>query len=293
MLCSPAENPGWFSATIGGMGLTWLIGWAEIRLRPVVSRKIQYQGIKFVGLDEFVALSQASTRIEYTVAWIDCIARGRNFARGIFMQGDHSNQPGPLVPSKGSRLTFPFDLPKFALNHFSVGMFNTLYYNKQVGKRKIEQVDYEPFFYPLDSILQWNRIYGKSGLLQFQCVIPWERGTQSGIHRILEAITSSGLASFLAVMKVFGDKSSPGLLSFPKPGITLSLDFPIRHEVSFALYDRLARIALEHGGRMYPAKDARMTAGQFQAFYPEWRRFAEYVDPCFSSAFWQRVTTLV
>jgi FAD/FMN-containing dehydrogenase len=292
LLCSLTENPDWFSATIGGMGLTGLISWAEIRLRPIVSRKIQYKGTKFVGIDEFVALSRAGTQSEYTVAWIDCLAQGRNFARGIFMQGDHSDEPQPLVPSKTSWLAVPVDLPEFALNHLSVGVFNAIYYNKQMGKRKTSLVDYEPFFYPLDSILQWNRIYGKSGLLQFQCVIPWEQGTQAGILRILEAITASGLASFLAVMKVFGEKPSPGLLSFPKPGITLTLDFPIRQQISFALFDRLASIVLEHGGRMYPAKDARMTAGQFQAFYPEWRHFAQYVDPCFSSAFWQRVTSL-
>lgn len=292
LLCSPTENQEWFRATIGGMGLTGLIIWAEIRLRPIVSRKIQYQGTKFVGIDEFVALSRASANTGYTVAWIDCLASGRNFARGIFIQGEHSDQPEPLSPSKAARLTFPIDLPEFALNHFSVGIFNALYYNKQLGKRKTGLVDYEPFFYPLDSVLQWNRIYGKSGLLQFQCVIPWEQGTQSGIVRILEAITESGLASFLAVLKVFGDKPSPGLLSFPAPGITLALDFPIRQQISFALFDCLARITLEHRGKIYPAKDARMTARQFQAFYPEWREFARYVDPRFSSAFWQRVTTL-
>jgi len=292
LLCSPAQNPEWFRATIGGMGLTGLISWAEIRLRPIVSRQIRYQGTKFVGLEEFVALSRAAAHSEYTVAWLDCVARGRNFARGIFMQGQHSDEPRPLRPSKPARLTFPIDLPEFALNPFSVGLFNALYYNKQLAKQKTGFVDYEPFFYPLDSVLQWNRIYGKSGLLQFQCVIPWEHGTQSGIVRILEAITASGLASFLAVLKVFGDKPSPGLLSFPMPGITLALDFPIRQQVSFALFDRLARITLEHGGKIYPAKDARMTAPQFQAFYPQWREFARYVDPRFSSAFWQRVTQL-
>ena len=292
LLCSPAQNPEWFRATIGGMGLTGLISWAEIRLRPIVSRQIRYQGTKFVGVEEFVDLSRAAAHSEYTVAWLDCVARGRNFARGIFMQGQHSEEPQPLRASKPARLTFPIDLPEFALNPFSVGLFNALYYNKQLAKQKTGLVDYEPFFYPLDSVLQWNRIYGKSGLLQFQCVIPWEHGTQSGIVRILEAITASGLASFLAVLKVFGDKPSPGLLSFPMPGITLALDFPIRQQLSFALFDRLARITLEHGGKLYPAKDARMTAPQFQAFYPQWREFAQYVDPRFSSAFWQRVTQL-
>ncbi len=293
LVCSPAQNPEWFAATIGGLGLTGVITWAEIRLRPIVSRRIQYQSTKFVGIEEFVALSQASTSVEYTVAWIDCVATGKDFARGIFIQGDHSAMPEPARPTKAPWLMVPIDLPDFALNRLSVGVFNTLYYNKQLSKRKSGLVDYEPFFYPLDSVLQWNRIYGKRGLLQFQCVIPWESGMQEGILRILKAITTSGLASFLAVIKVFGDVPSPGMLSFPKPGITLALDFPIRHEVSFDLLDRLANITLEHGGKMYPAKDARMTAAHFQAFYPQWRSFAEYVDPHFSSAFWKRVTALV
>ena len=289
-VCSPTENADWFSATVGGMGLTGLIGWAEIRLRPIVSRAIQYKGTKFVGIDEFVALSQASAQTEYTVAWIDCAATGNNFARGIYMQGDHSSQPASLTPSKEPWLLLPLDLPEFALNRFSVSLFNTLYYNKQRAKEKTGLVDYEPFFYPLDSLLHWNRMYGKSGLLQFQCVLPWEADHQMGIVKILKAITATGLASFLAVLKVFGDVPSPGMMSFPMPGITLALDFPIRADVSFDLLDRLARITQEHGGRMYPAKDARMTAEQFQSFYPQWQAFARYIDPAFSSSFWQRVT---
>jgi len=289
LLCSPADNAQWFAATIGGMGLTGLITWAEVRLRPIVSRRIQYTGIKFTGIEEFVALSRASTHIEYTVSWIDCVATGRNFARGIFMQGDHSPVPEPLTTSKEPWLALPVDLPNIALNRFSIGLFNTLYYNKQLGKTKTGLVDYEPFFYPLDKLLHWNRMYGKSGLLQFQCVLPWE-ADQLGIIQILKAITASGLASFLAVIKVFGDLPSPGMMSFPAPGITLALDFPIRPEVSFDLLDRLARITLEHGGRMYPAKDARMTAPQFQAFFPQWQEFARFIDPAFSSAFWERVT---
>ncbi|HEX3437856.1 MAG TPA: FAD-binding oxidoreductase [Pseudacidobacterium sp.] len=289
-ICSPSENPDWFSATVGGMGLTGLIAWAEIRLRPIVSRKIQYKGTKFNGIDEFVALSKANTHVEYTVAWIDCVATGKNFARGIFMQGDHSKYPELSRPSKEPRLGLPVDLPEFMLNRYSIGLFNTLYYNKQRSKEKAGLVDYEPFFYPLDSVLHWNRMYGKSGLLQFQCVLPWEADQQTGITKILQAITASGLASFLAVIKVFGDVPSPGMMSFPEPGITLALDFPIRAEVSFDLLDRLGRITQDHGGRMYSAKDARMTAEQFQSFYPQWQHFARYIDPAFDSAFWQRVT---
>jgi FAD/FMN-containing dehydrogenase len=285
----PAENPDWYAATIGGMGLTGLIASAELQLRPIRSRNIRYQATKFVGIDEFLALSRACSGREYTVAWIDCVSQAWNFARGIFLAGDHAEEPGPLGPSGKSSLSLPFDLPAFALNRTTVGLFNAFYYNRQFGKQKHGAMDYERFFFPLDSILHWNRLYGKDGLLQFQCILPWA-ADQTAILRILKAITASGLASFLAVIKVFGDLPSPGTMSFPMPGITLALDFPIRAGASFELLDRLAEITAEAGGRMYPAKDARMSAAHFQQFYPQWRRFAAYVDPAFSSSFWQRVT---
>lgn len=289
MTCSAQENQEWFQATIGGMGLTGLISWAEVQLRPIVSRSIDYDGTKFVGIDEFVALSKAAGNVEYAVAWIDCVAQGRNFARGIFMHGDHSETPGPLKATPEPRLSLPIDLPEFLLNRATVGAFNTLYYNKQLAKHKDAVVDYEPFFYPLDFVQHWNRGYGKAGLLQFQCVLP-ATATNDGIVQIMKSITASGLASFLAVIKVFGDVPSPGLMSFPQPGITLALDFPVRPSVSFDLLSRLASITLEYGGRMYPAKDATMTAAQFQAFYPQWQQLTRFIDPAFSSSFWQRVT---
>ncbi|HEX3661828.1 MAG TPA: FAD-binding oxidoreductase [Acidobacteriaceae bacterium] len=287
-VCSPVENPEWFAATIGGMGLTGLMTWAEIRLRPIVSRRIQYRGEKFHGIDEFFALSQMASS-EYTVAWIDCVSTGSNFARGIFMQGDHAREPGPLTKSRPPKLVFPVELPPIALNRWSMAAFNSVYFHKQIGKQKAALVDYEPFFYPLDAVLHWNRMYGRQGLLQFQNVIPLESGRE-GMIEILKAITKSGLASFLAVIKFFGDVPSVGMMSFPTPGVMLALDFPIRREVSFDLVERLARITMEHGGRMYSAKDARMTAEQFQRFYPQWQDFARFVDPGFDSAFWQRVT---
>jgi FAD/FMN-containing dehydrogenase len=290
IVCSATQNPDMYAATIGGMGLTGLISWAEVQMRPIVSRLIRYQSTQFVGLEEFVALSRASTQ-EYSVAWIDCVAQGRNFARGIFIQGLHDENPGPLTPLAKPKLALPFDLPDFALNRSSVGAFNTLYYHKQITKQRSGLTDYEPFFYPLDRILQWNRLYGQQGLLQFQCVLPWASDTL-GMTELLKAITASGLASFLAVIKVFGDVVSPGMMSFPMPGITLALDFPIRREVSFALLDRLAAITAEFGGRMYPAKDACMSAAHFQQFYPQWEQWAVYIDPSFSSSFWQRVSGL-
>jgi FAD/FMN-containing dehydrogenase len=289
VFCSPAENAEWYAATIGGMGLTGLIAWAELQLRPITSRRIRLKSTKFTGLEEFVALSEAAAATEYTVAWIDCVARGKNFARGIFMQGQHDETFGPVTPVSKMKLTLPFDLPEIALNRTSVGLFNTLYYHRQFTKEKTALVDYEPFFYPLDGILQWNRLYGRQGLLQFQCVLPWEGGV-AGITQMLETITASGLASFLAVLKVFGNAASPGMMSFPMPGITLALDFPIRREASFQLLDRLADITANFGGRMYPAKDACMSATHFQHFYPQWEYWAAYLDPAFSSSFWQRVT---
>ena len=290
MVCSASENPDWYAATIGGMGLTGLISWAEVQMRPIVSRRIRYQSTQFVGLEEFVALSRASTQ-EYSVAWIDCVAQGRNFARGIFIQGEHEENPGPLTPLAKPKIALPFDLPAFALNRSSVGAFNTLYYHKQITKQRAGFTDYEPFFYPLDRILQWNRLYGRQGLLQFQCVLPWASDSM-GMVQLLKAITASGLGSFLAVIKVFGDVVSPGMMSFPMPGITLALDFPIRREVSFDLLDRLAAITAEFRGRMYPAKDACMSAVHFQQFYPQWEQWALYIDPSFSSSFWQRVAGL-
>jgi len=290
LICSSARNIDWYAATIGGLGLTGLITWAEIKLKPIVSRRIQYTGIKFSGIEEFVALSERNAGSEYTVSWIDCVGTGNNFARGIFMAGDHDTKAGPLKRTKSMRLSLPVDFPEFMLNRHSVGMFNTLYFNKQRGKIKTGLVDYEPFFYPLDKLHQWNRMYGRNGLLQFQCVLPWE-ARHIGLVEILKAITSSGLASFLAVLKVFGEVPSPGMMSFPRPGITLALDFPIRRDASFDLMELLGAITLDHGGRMYPAKDATMTPAQFQAAYPQWKKFATYIDPAFDSAFWQRVTS--
>ena len=289
-VCSSTENTDWYMATIGGMGLTGMISWAELQLRPIVSRRIQQTATQFVGLDEFVALSSASAS-EYSVAWIDCVSQGRNFARGIFLQGEHEEAPGPLTPLAKQRLTFPMEAPSFVLSRATVGAFNSLYFHKQMGKERKGLIDYEPFFYPLDRILHWNRMYGKQGLLQFQCVLPWETNSM-GMVQLLKAITASGLGSFLAVIKVFGDVASPGMMSFPMPGITLALDFPIRKEISFDLMDRLAAITADCGGRMYPAKDACMSAAHFQQFYPQWERFSGYVDRAFSSSFWQRVTGL-
>ena len=288
-VCSPTNDPDWFAATIGGLGLTGMITWAEVRLRPIVSRMIDFEGIQFHGVDEFLSLTEQYQDVEYTVSWIDCASTGKNFARGIFMLGDHSRLPGELKPSPEPKLVFPFEAPGFALNHTTVSMFNNVFFHKQMKPRVQALQDYEPFFYPLDKVLHWNRMYGKSGLLQFQYAIPWEHARE-GTIAILTEVAKSGLASFLAVLKAFGDVPSPGLLSFPQPGITLALDFPIKADVTFPLFERLADMTLEFGGRLYPAKDAAMTARQFQTFYPQWEQLARFRDPAITSSFWERVT---
>ena len=286
--CSPTENADMFSATISGLGLTGFIRWAEIQLKRIVSRKIRYEGTKFRGLEEFLDLSEANLHREYTVSWVDCVSQGHNAERGIFMCGDHDEEPGTLANRKVKAKSFPIELPSFALNRNTVGVFNSLYFHKQARKTVAKRVDYEPFFYPLDAVLHWNRMYGKEGLLQFQCVVPYANGL-GALRVILKTIADSGLASFLAVLKVCGDVESPGMMSFPKAGITLALDFPMRAEKSCALVDRLNTMTLEAGGRIYPAKDARMTGEQFRSFYPKWREFSAYVDAKFSSSFWRRV----
>jgi FAD/FMN-containing dehydrogenase len=287
MLCSPTENPDMYGATIGGMGLTGLITWAQLKLKPIVSRMIDYEGIQFHGIDEFLAIKKQYAHVEYTVAWVDCVSTGKNFARGVFMLGDHSKEPGELKQSPKPKLVFPIEAPGFMLNKFTISAFNTVFFHKQIKAHVITKQDYEPFFYPLDAVLKWNRMYGKNGLVQFQFAIPWEHAKE-GTIAILQEIAKSGMASFLAVLKTFGDVPSYGMMSFPLSGFMFALDFPIK-EATFPLMQRLGDMTREYGGRLYSAKDACMTADQFQAFYPQWEKFARYKDPAITSSFWERV----
>jgi len=288
-VCSRTENPEWFAATIGGLGLTGVIAWARLKLRPIVSRMIDYEGIQFHGIDEFLELAEEYKHTEYTVSWVDCTSTGRNFARGVFMLGEHSKEPGNLLPSRKPKLVFPFDAPGFALNRATVSMLNTAFFHRQ-RKAHVESLyDYERFLYPLDKVLHWNRLYGKQGLLQFQYAIPWE-SAREGTIAILTEIARSGLASFLAVLKTFGSIESPGMMSFPQPGVTLALDFPIKQDRTFLLMRRLADMTRDFGGRLNPSKDAAMTAAQFQSFFPRWKELANLRDPALNSSLWERVT---
>ncbi|HUM90212.1 MAG TPA: FAD-binding oxidoreductase [Candidatus Competibacter sp.] len=288
--CSPTENPDWFAATVGGLGLTGLITWAEIQLRRIANPWIASETIRFGGLEEFFAVSAASDRdYEYTVAWLDCTSRGAALGRGLFMRGNHAPALCAARPrSPVGRLTVPFTPPLSLVNHWSLKAFNTLYYHRQRAEITRSITHYAPFFYPLDSVLAWNRIYGRRGFLQYQCAIPHAHGP-AAIRGMLEHITRSGMGSFLAVLKVFGEIPAVGQLSFPRPGVTLALDFPNQGTATFKLLDTLDSIVAVAGGAVYPAKDARMSGIRFRAFFPNWQRFNAYIDPRFSSSFWRRV----
>ena len=174
------------------------------------------------------------------------------------------------------------------MNSLSLKPFNALYYHRQLRERVSKLWHYDPFFFPLDAIKDWHRLYGPKGFLQYQCVVP--RDTQrDGIAALLKEIARSGLGSFLSVLKLFGDKPSPGLLSLPMPGATLALDFPLDGQKTFALLDRLDTIVMEAGGRIYPAKDARMSPALFRKSFPQLEKFETLIDPKFSSSFWRRV----
>ncbi len=280
-ICSLTENADWFAATIGGLGLTGLITWVEMTLRRIPSSTIAVRNARFCGLDEFFALNaEAEARHEYTVAWIDCLAAT---PRGIFMAGDHAAEGGLKVAAQ-SRLSFPLTPPVSLINSLSLRAFNQAYYHRPLPTQA--SVHYAPFFYPLDGVLHWNRAYGRKGFFQYQFVLPMV--ARGALDEVLRCISASGQGSFLAVLKTFGDKPSPGMLSFPMPGVTLALDFPNGGAPTLALFERLDAMVSAAGGRLYAAKDARMAGDFFQRSYPRLNDFMPFMDPKFSSDFARR-----
>lgn len=288
-ICSRTSHAQWFRATVGGLGLTGMITRATLQLKPIVSRKIDVEEIRMGNLKDFFQLADESdTTHEYTVSWVDCLASGDEVGRGIFIRGNHSERPGPLQPDIGNALSVPVHAPGWLLNKGSISAFNAVYRNKFQGERKTMEEDYRPFFYPLDKLDDWNRLYGKRGFFQHQCVLPRE-GDGGAIAEILDRIGKSGQASFLAVLKVFGDLPPEGLLSFPRPGVTLALDFPNRGEATLKLMQELDEVVMKAGGALYPAKDARMDGKHYRAFTPALDVFRPFMDPAFSSSFQRRV----
>jgi len=284
--CSPEQNRELFEATIGGLGLPGLITAAEIQLRRIESAYLMTEGIPFRSLEGFQAISDASDSThEYTVAWFDSGA-GRD-ARGIFFRGNHSAVAGKARTRRALKLP----LAPFAplLNSFSVRAFNAAYYRaNQHGAERAQH--YDPFFYPLDAIDNWNVAYGRKGFLQYQCVIPTAAGLEP-VAEIVDRSARSQLASFLTVIKKFSGLASPGLLSFPRAGTTVCLDFAAKHAELFPMLDELDAIVAAAGGSVYPAKDARLAPARFREFFPRWEKFAAHIDPKFSSSFWRRVTS--
>jgi len=291
LILSPSQNPDLFRATIGGLGLTGLMVWVEFSLKRIASHYLDQQCEKFENLERFFALSEAAAQDwEYTVAWVDCLARGAGTGRGIFYRANHARAGKRGKESQDytrTRMAIPFDLPGLALNRFTISAFNRFYYRRPLSGQR--RVHFDPFFYPLDKIAHWNRMYGRRGFFQYQCVIP-NAHAHEAMAEMLQTIAQSGQGSFLSVLKIFGEVASPGMLSFPRAGATLALDFANRGDRTLALLARLDGITLAAGGAVYPAKDACMSAQHFQQYYPQWRDFADYIDPAFSSSFWRRVT---
>lgn len=276
--CSKEQNADLFRATCGGMGLTGVITKAKVQLRKVSSAFISQKIIRARNLDHIVELFDEYAALPYSVAWIDCLARGSSLGRSLLMVGDHADDGNLLLPQK-KKLTVPIEFPSFSLNKLSVSAFNTLYYNRIRTDIVENQTDIDSFFYPLDAINNWNKIYGKAGFTQYQFVLPKETSKQ-GLKKVLEEISNAGLGSFLAVLKLFGP-GNDNYLSFPHEGLTLALDFKIEAKL-FPLLERLDELVLEFGGRLYLTKDVRMTAETFRAGYPqldEFMKVRDRVDP--------------
>ena len=297
LYCSPDQNAELFAATIGGCGLTGTIVWVEISLKRVANTTLKVESIAYDSYDEFLRLStESETTHEYCVSWIDCLARGASVGSGVFFRANHIDHEAsegelgcprsdwwqrksksvPALVGKG----FPL------INPLSLRAFNALYTRTHAGSKSYVE-SFQKYFYPLDSLSNWNRIYGRRGFYQFQCVVPF--ANQSAIADILNHISAAGQGSFLSVLKTMGERKSPGLMSFCRPGVTLALDFPNSGSKTLKLLSELESIVVEADGAIYPAKDAVMTADTFRRCFPAIDVFKAHVDSAYSSGFWRRV----
>jgi FAD/FMN-containing dehydrogenase len=299
LVCSPTENEGLFAATIGGCGLTGTIVWVEISLKRIVNTTLGVESLSYSGYEEFLRLSAESEQShEYCVSWIDCLATGDRVGSGVFFRANHQTEAveagvGSLHPESwmiGKTRSVPAIFGKgFPLiNQLSLRMFNALYTRTHAGNKNYIE-SFQKYFYPLDSLRNWNRIYGRRGFFQFQCVVPY--ANQQAIADILGQISASGQGSFLSVLKTMGETKSPGMMSFCRPGVTLALDFPNGGKKTRRLLSDLESIVVEADGAIYPAKDAVMSADTFRQCYPALEEFKQYVDDAYSSGFWRRVNS--
>ena len=284
--CGPHERSDWFAATVGGVGLTGIITQAELQLRRTPGPWLDTETLAYANLDEFFQLADASeAHWEHTVSWIDCISGGGG--RGVFMRGNPvATAPRPL-PAAQQR-TMSLVPPVSLVNRLSLRPFNVAYYHLKKWRAGRAITHYEAFFYPLDNLLEWNRMYGPRGFFQYQSVVPRAVG-RDAIQAMLREIARSGDGSFLAVLKTFGNRQPVGMLSFAQPGVTLALDFPNHGARTHRLFERLDAIVREAQGRIYLAKDARMPRELFEAGYPRLPEFLPYRDPCISSGLSRRL----
>lgn len=284
--CGPALRPDWFAATVGGMGLTGVVNEATLQLRRVAGPWLVTDTVPFRTLDEFFALADGSEAgWEQTVSWVDCLS---GIGRGLFFRANPAAIPDLGAQSALRPKRVPFVPPVSLVNGLSLRPFNETYFRLNSLKAGHAIAHFEKYTYPLDNLHDWNRMYGPRGFYQYQSVLPRAAG-RAGIAAMLEAIKASGQGSFLAVLKTFGDRESRGMMSFPRPGVTLALDFPNRGAATGLLFERLDAIVREAGGRIYAAKDARMPRDLFESGYPRLGEFLQYRDPGISSAMSRRL----
>jgi len=272
VVCSKEEEPELFKATCGGMGLTGVIITAKIYLKKINSQYINQTTIKTKNLQETFDAFEKYQDLPYSVAWIDCLAKEEDIGKCLLMVGDFQDDADLDYKSK-SGLSIPFTFPSFTLNNLTVKAFNWLYYAKTKQGTSKQRVGIDSFFYPLDAIGHWNRIYGKNGFTQYQFILPKEKSFE-GLQKILKTISDSGKGSFLAVLKLYG-KGNENYLSFPIEGYSLALDFKIESGV-FDLLDKLDEIVLEYKGRIYLTKDVRVCKATFEKGYPQIETFRKY-----------------
>ncbi len=285
LTCSAEQNADWFAATIGGFGLTGVILTVELQLRSVDGPWLQVESLPYYNLEGFFDIAlESESDWEYTVSWIDCCSAD---GRGIFTRCNHS-QSVENEPKPGTQINVPFTPPISLINRWSLKAFNKCYFNFHKAKAGHSLQHYRPLFYPLDAIGNWNRIYGRNGFYQYQCVIPEGNG-RDAIKEISQKILSADQGSFLAVLKTFGDCDSPGMMSFPMRGVTLALDFPNQGAKTLALFETLDAVVREAGGRLYLAKDNRMSSDMFEATYPNLDKFCGFIDPGISSSMSRRL----
>ncbi|CAB5701131.1 Probable decaprenylphosphoryl-beta-D-ribose oxidase [Delftia tsuruhatensis] len=286
--CGPHERSPWFEATVGGLGLTGVIARVEIQLRRISGPWINAETVPYASLDEFLLISDGSeSDWENTVSWIDCLSGTQG--RGIFVRGNFAEENlQKRHPHQGRQIQVPVTPPFSMVNGFSLKLFNNAYYflNKKRAGRSL--IHYVPFLYPLDNLLEWNRIYGPKGFYQYQSVIPRDVA-HDAVKAMLNEIAKDESGSFLAVLKTFGRRKSVGMLSFPREGVTLALDFPDRGRRTSELFQRLDAIVREAGGAIYLAKDARVPRDLFESGYPRLGEFLKYRDPGISSGLSQRL----